>query len=116
MCVRICASEWRFSCPLKTASWETVGKKKVGKDSGPSESKENRENRDRRGEREGSRGRGGPSKRGRGGSRSRPGEGVCASWHVCVCVKLCREAYILCKQLIFKDNIGDGSFTLRRTA
>ncbi|XP_042560222.1 ubiquitin-associated protein 2-like isoform X4 [Clupea harengus] len=57
-----------------TASWETVGKKKVGKDSGPSESKENRENRDRRGEREGSRGRGGPSKRGRGGSRSRPGE------------------------------------------
>ncbi|XP_063067016.1 ubiquitin-associated protein 2a [Engraulis encrasicolus] len=59
-----------------TASWETVGKKKVGKDSGSSETKENnrdnRENRDKRGEREGSRGRGGASKKGRGGSRSRP--------------------------------------------
>ncbi|XP_041916239.1 ubiquitin-associated protein 2a isoform X2 [Alosa sapidissima] len=60
-----------------TSSWETVGKKKVGKDSSSSESKENRENRenrDKRGEREGSRGRGGASKKGRGGSRSRPGE------------------------------------------
>lgn len=59
-----------------TSSWETVGKKKVGKDSGSSETKENnrdnRENRDKRGEREGSRGRGGASKRSRGGSRSRP--------------------------------------------
>ncbi|KAL2099583.1 hypothetical protein ACEWY4_003977 [Coilia grayii] len=58
-----------------TSSWETVGKKKVGKDSSSSETKENRDNRetrDKRGEREGSRGRGGASKKGRGGSRSRP--------------------------------------------
>ncbi|KAG7476546.1 hypothetical protein MATL_G00084050 [Megalops atlanticus] len=50
-------------------SWETVGKKRgLGKE-GPSS--ENKESREKRGEREASRGRGGPSRRGRGASRGR---------------------------------------------
>ncbi|XP_010875138.2 ubiquitin-associated protein 2 isoform X2 [Esox lucius] len=53
-----------------TTSWETVGKKArgPGKDGGPSEMKDNRE---KRGDREASRGRGGPNRRGRGTNRSR---------------------------------------------
>ncbi|XP_036385211.1 ubiquitin-associated protein 2a isoform X2 [Megalops cyprinoides] len=50
-------------------SWETVGKKRgLGKEGSSSENKESRE---KRGEREASRGRGGPSRRGRGASRGR---------------------------------------------
>nr|XP_057925754.1 ubiquitin-associated protein 2-like isoform X4 [Doryrhamphus excisus] len=53
-------------------SWETVGKKRsLGKEGGPSEVKESREKKG--GEREASRGRGGPNKRGRGISRGREG-------------------------------------------
>ncbi|KAI1904654.1 hypothetical protein AGOR_G00007910 [Albula goreensis] len=53
-------------------SWETVGKKRgLGKDGSSSENKENKDNREKRAEREASRGRGGPSRRGRGASRSR---------------------------------------------
>uniref|UniRef100_A0AAY5K4Q2 UBA domain-containing protein n=1 Tax=Esox lucius TaxID=8010 RepID=A0AAY5K4Q2_ESOLU len=50
-----------------TTSWETVGKKKPPAKDGPAEGKENKENREKRGgEREGSRGRGGSNRRGRG--------------------------------------------------
>ncbi|KAG9354393.1 hypothetical protein JZ751_001101 [Albula glossodonta] len=55
-----------------TTSWETVGKKRgLVKEGSSSENKENKENRDKRGEREASRGRGGPNKRGRGANRTR---------------------------------------------
>ncbi|KAM9743045.1 ubiquitin-associated protein 2-like [Menidia menidia] len=54
-----------------TNSWETVGKKRsLGKEGGPSDIKETRE---KRGEREVSRGRGGPTRKGRGISRGREG-------------------------------------------
>uniref|UniRef100_A0A4W5LE18 UBA domain-containing protein n=1 Tax=Hucho hucho TaxID=62062 RepID=A0A4W5LE18_9TELE len=51
-----------------TTSWETVGKKARGKEGGPSEMKDNRE---KRGDREASRSRGVPNRRGRGTNRSR---------------------------------------------
>eukprot|EP00063_Salmo_salar_P052832 XP_014027667.1 PREDICTED: ubiquitin-associated protein 2-like isoform X1 [Salmo salar] len=51
-----------------TTTWETVGKKARGKEGGPSEIKDNRE---KRGEREASRSRGVPNRRGRGTNRSR---------------------------------------------
>ncbi|XP_064152452.1 ubiquitin-associated protein 2a isoform X4 [Anguilla rostrata] len=55
-----------------TTSWETVGKKRgLVKEGSSSENKENKENREKRGEREASRGRGGPIKRGRGANRTR---------------------------------------------
>ncbi|KAJ8285514.1 hypothetical protein GJAV_G00027680 [Gymnothorax javanicus] len=55
-----------------TTSWETVGKKRgLVKEGSSSENKENKENREKRGEREAGRGRGGPSKRGRGANRTR---------------------------------------------
>ncbi|XP_077377471.1 ubiquitin-associated protein 2-like isoform X3 [Festucalex cinctus] len=55
-----------------TNSWETVGKKRsLGKEGGASEVKESREKKG--GEREGSRGRGGANRRGRGISRGREG-------------------------------------------
>ncbi|KAM8866202.1 ubiquitin-associated protein 2-like isoform 2-T3 [Synchiropus picturatus] len=55
-----------------TNSWETVGKKRnIGKEGGPVEIKESREKKGV--EREGGRGRGGSSKRGRGISRGREG-------------------------------------------
>ncbi|XP_026177489.1 ubiquitin-associated protein 2-like isoform X2 [Mastacembelus armatus] len=55
-----------------TNSWETVGKKRsLGKEGGPSETKESREKKG--GEREASRGRGASSRRGRGISRGREG-------------------------------------------
>ncbi|XP_036382881.1 ubiquitin-associated protein 2-like isoform X1 [Megalops cyprinoides] len=50
-----------------TNSWETVGKKRGL----VKEGSENKENREKRGEREASRGRGGPTKRGRGATRVR---------------------------------------------
>ncbi|XP_062313675.1 ubiquitin-associated protein 2a isoform X5 [Osmerus eperlanus] len=56
-----------------TTSWETVGKKKPLVKDGPSEGKENKENREKRAEREGSRGRGGANRRGKGASRNRQG-------------------------------------------
>ncbi|XP_038854565.1 ubiquitin-associated protein 2-like isoform X2 [Salvelinus namaycush] len=51
-----------------TTTWETVGKKARGKEGGPSEMKDNRE---KRGDREASRSRGVPNRRGRGTNRSR---------------------------------------------
>ncbi|XP_021461133.2 ubiquitin-associated protein 2 isoform X2 [Oncorhynchus mykiss] len=51
-----------------TTTWETVGKKVRGKEGGPSEMKDNRE---KRGDREASRSRGVPNRRGRGANRSR---------------------------------------------
>uniref|UniRef100_A0A3P8X920 UBA domain-containing protein n=1 Tax=Esox lucius TaxID=8010 RepID=A0A3P8X920_ESOLU len=68
-----------------TTSWETVGKKArgPGKDGGPSEMKDNRE---KRGDREASRGRGGPNRRGRGTNRSREvnwGEQPCQCTSTC---------------------------------
>ncbi|XP_028312875.1 ubiquitin-associated protein 2-like isoform X2 [Gouania willdenowi] len=56
----------------ETTSWETVGKKRsLGKEGGSSDVKETREKRG--GDKEGSRGRGGSSRRGRGTSRGREG-------------------------------------------
>ncbi|XP_031674234.1 ubiquitin-associated protein 2 isoform X4 [Oncorhynchus kisutch] len=51
-----------------TTTWETVGKKVRGKEGGPSEVKDYRE---KRGDREASRSRGVPNRRGRGANRSR---------------------------------------------
>lgn len=81
-------------------SWETVGKKRsLGKEGGPSETKESREKKG--GEREVSRGRGGSNRRGRGISRGREGKGetkdVC---HVLSVKVLSEGCHVMLKLLL----------------
>ncbi|XP_054639968.1 ubiquitin-associated protein 2a isoform X3 [Dunckerocampus dactyliophorus] len=54
-------------------SWETVGKKKPLTKEGASESKENKENREKKGEKEASKGRAAPNRKGKGANRNRQG-------------------------------------------